>query len=424
MEGVWCVGEYMRFLHLADLHIGKRVNGFSMLEDQMYILNEILKLVEEYQTDAVLIAGDVYDKALPSAQAVQVLDQFISKLVELGQQVFISCGNHDSAERLAFGGDVLKRAGVYVTPVFSKIPEPIVLRDKWGEIGFYMLPFLRPSMVRTVLERENVKTGHKEEEYQDGAELQERAEQQGRADNQENAEHQEIASYQDALSAVMSRMEPPKERRNVLLAHQFLTGALQDDSEEFMVGGVENVDYELFTGFDYVALGHIHRAQKVGKDYIRYSGTPLKYSFSEASHKKSATLVEIEEKGKISIQELPLKPLRELRKLKGSYDELVSRENYVGTNTEDYLHITLTDEEEILDVMNKLRFIYPNMMKLEYDNTRTRTRQLIIPREKAVQKNPMDLFETFYEQQNNQKMTDAQRDFAQSILKQIQGGDV
>ena len=390
MEGMWCVGEYMRFLHLADLHIGKRVNGFSMLEDQMYILNEILKLVEEYQTDAVLIAGDVYDKALPSAQAVQVLDQFISKLVELGQQVFISCGNHDSAERLAFGGDVLKRAGVYVTPVFSKIPEPIVIQDKWGEIGFYMLPFLRPSMVRTLF----------------------------------SADDQEIASYQDALSAVMSRMKPPKERRNVLLAHQFLTGALQDDSEEFMVGGVENVDYELFTDFDYVALGHIHRAQKVGKDYIRYSGTPLKYSFSEAGHKKSATLVEIEEKGKISIQELPLKPLRELRKLKGSYDELVSRENYVGTNTEDYLHITLTDEEEILDVMNKLRFIYPNMMKLEYDNTRTRTRQLIIPREKAVQKNPMDLFETFYEQQNNQKMTDAQRDFAQSILKQIQGGDV
>ena len=390
MEGVWCVGEYMRFLHLADLHIGKRVNGFSMLEDQMYILNEILKLVEEYQTDAVLIAGDVYDKALPSAQAVQVLDQFISKLVELGQQVFISCGNHDSAERLAFGGDVMKKAGVYVAPVFSKIPEPIVIQDKWGEIGFYMLPFLRPSMVRTLF----------------------------------SADDQEIASYQDALSAVMSRMEPPKERRNVLLAHQFLTGALQDDSEEFMVGGVENVDYELFTGFDYVALGHIHRAQKVGKDYIRYSGTPLKYSFSEAGHKKSATLVEIEEKGKISIQELPLKPLRELRKLKGSYDELVSRENYVGTNTEDYLHITLTDEEEILDVMNKLRFIYPNMMKLEYDNTRTRTRQLIIPREKAVQKNPMDLFETFYEQQNNQKMTDAQRDFAQSILKQIQGGDV
>ena len=390
MEGVWCVGEYMRFLHLADLHIGKRVNGFSMLEDQMYILNEILKLVEEYQTDAVLIAGDVYDKALPSAQAVQVLDQFISKLVELGQQVFISCGNHDSAERLAFGGDVMKKAGVYLTPVFSKIPEPIVLQDRWGEIGFYMLPFLRPSMARTLF----------------------------------SADDQEIASYQDALSAVMSRMKPPKERRNVLLAHQFLTGALQDDSEEFMVGGVENVDYELFTDFDYVALGHIHRAQKVGKDYIRYSGTPLKYSFSEASHKKSATLVEIEEKGKISIQELPLKPLRELRKLKGSYDELVSRENYVGTNTEDYLHITLTDEEEILDVMNKLRFIYPNMMKLEYDNTRTRTRQLIIPREKAVQKNPMDLFETFYEQQNNQKMTDAQRDFAQSILKQIQGGDV
>ena len=390
----------MRFLHLAELHIGKRVNGFSMLDDQIYILNEILKLVEENQTDAVLIAGDVYDKALPSAQAVQVLDQFISKLVELGQQVFISSGNHDSAERLAFGCDVMKKAGVYVTPVFSTIPEPIVLQDTWGEIGFYMLPFLKPSMVRSVLERENVQPDHMEEE------------------------HQAITSYQDALASVMSRMQPPKERRNILLAHQFLTGAKQDDSEEFMVGGVENVDYELFADFDYVALGHIHRAQKVGKDYIRYSGTPLKYSFSEASHKKSVTLVEIEEKGNISIQELPLKPLRELRKLKGSYDELVSRENYVGTNTEDYLHITLTDEEEILDVMNKLRFIYPNMMKLEYDNTRTRMRQQIVPQERAVQKNPMELFETFYEQQNNQKMTEAQRDFAQNILNQIQGGNV
>jgi len=360
----------MRILHLADLHIGKRVNGFSMLEDQKYILNQILGIVKERQTEVVLIAGDVYDKAIPSAEAVEVFDDFLTKLVEAKQKVLLISGNHDSEERLAFASQVMKKSGVYFAPVFSGDIEKVTLQDEYGDIHFYMLPYRKPAKVVEVLEK--------------------------------------------LLNEKIDKTE-----RNILLAHQFLTGATPSESEEFSVGGIENIDAQMFEDFDYVALGHIHRAQQVGKEYIRYAGTPLKYSFSEVNHKKSVTIVEIKEKGNIEIELLPLKPLRDMRDLKGTYMELTARENYQDADTNDYVHITLTDEEDIIDVIAKLRVIYPNLMKLDYDNTRTRSRQNICMEEQVEQKSPMELFSDFYLQQNNQEMTKEQYEFAKQILEKI-----
>lgn len=360
----------MRILHLADLHIGKRVNGFSMLEDQKYILNQILGIVKERQTEVVLIAGDVYDKAIPSAEAVEVFDDFLTKLVEAKQKVLLISGNHDSEERLAFASQVMKKSGVYFAPVFSGDIEKVTLQDECGDIHFYMLPYRKPAKVVEVLEK--------------------------------------------LLNEKIDKTE-----RNILLAHQFLTGATPSESEEFSVGGIENIDAQMFEDFDYVALGHIHRAQQVGKEYIRYAGTPLKYSFSEVNHKKSVTIVEIKEKGTVLAELVTLKPLRDMRELKGTYIELTARESYQDTDTNDYVHITLTDEEDIIDVIAKLRFIYPNLMKLDYDNMRTRSRQNICMEEQVEQKSPMELFSDFYLQQNNQEMTKEQYEFAKQILEKI-----
>ena len=360
----------MRILHLADLHIGKRVNGFSMLEDQKYILNQILGIVKERQTEVVLIAGDVYDKAIPSAEAVEAFDDFLTKLVEAKQKVLLISGNHDSEERLAFASQVMKKSGVYFAPVFSGDIEKVTLQDECGDIHFYMLPYRKPAKVVEVLEK--------------------------------------------LLNEKIDKTE-----RNILHAHQFLTGATPSESEEFSVGGIENIDAQMFEDFDYVALGHIHRAQQVGKEYIRYAGTPLKYSFSEVNHKKSVTIVEIKEKGTVLAELVTLKPLRDMRDLKGTYMELTARENYQDTDTNDYVHITLTDEEDIIDVIAKLRIIYPNLMKLNYDNTRTRSRQNICMEEQVEQKSPMELFSDFYLQQNNQEMTKEQNEFAKQILEKI-----
>jgi len=381
----------MRILHLADLHIGKRVNGFSMLEDQKYILNQILGIVKERQTEVVLIAGDVYDKAIPSAEAVEVFDDFLTKLVEAKQKVLLISGNHDSEERLAFASQVMKKSGVYFAPVFSGNIEKVTLQDECGNIHFYMLPYMKPTKAV-----ENLK----------------------KLLNESDATTLESATTSKRLTNNECE-KINKTERNILLAHQFLTGATPSESEEFSVGGIENIDAQMFEDFDYVALGHIHRAQQVGKEYIRYAGTPLKYSFSEVNHKKSVTIVEIKEKGTVLAELVTLKPLRDMRELKGTYIELTARENYQDADTNDYVHITLTDEEDIIDVIAKLRFIYPNLMKLDYDNTRTRSRQNICMEEQVEQKSPMELFSDFYLQQNNQEMTKEQYEFAKQILEKI-----
>ena len=376
----------MRFLHTADLHIGKRVNEFSMLEDQEYILRQILKTADKEQVEAVLIAGDVYDKQVPSAEAVRLFDWFLTQLNSRKLPVFVIGGNHDSVERLSFGAQIMEESGVYLTQSYDGKVVPVRLEDEYGPVNLWMLPFLKPAMVKRFFPE------------------------------------QEIVTYQDALETVIGHMELNREERNLLIAHQFVTGAVtggSEDSVEVFVGGVENVDASVFADFDYVALGHIHRAQSAGGEQIRYSGTPLKYSFSEIRHEKSVTIAELKEKGSLTVHQEPLKPLHDMREIRGSYEELVLRENYQGTDLEDYLHVILTDENDIPDVIGRLRSIYPNIMKLDYDNQRTRRNQELMKEEAAVEQSPMELLGQFFLQQNNQEMSQEQTEYARTLMETI-----
>ncbi len=378
----------MKLIHLSDLHLGKRVNGFSMIEEQEYILNEILHIVKEEQPDGILIAGDVYDKSVPSAEAVTLFDHFLAALSELKQKAFIISGNHDSAERLAFGASLMQHSGIYFSQVYSGHITPITLEDTYGAVKLWLLPFLKPANVRRFFPDQTLET------------------------------------YTDALAAAINEMDIDTAQRNVLITHQFVTGAVCCDSEERSVGGTDNVDAAVFDPFDYVALGHIHGPQRVCRDTIRYCGSPLKYSFSEANHKKSVTIVEFEEKGTIALRTIPLIPKRDLREIKGTYAELTERAFYHGTSlNEDYLHITLTDEEDVPDAITKLRIIYPYLMKLDYDNCRTRSDRAVTATEDAENKSPLELFSAFYEMQNNQPMSEAQTSFLSALITEIWEGE-
>ena len=325
----------MKFLHLSDLHIGKRVYGFSMLEDQSYILSRILEIAALEKPDGVILAGDIYDKAVPSAEAVRLMDEFLTALAREGIRIFMVSGNHDSPERIAFGSELMKKNEVYVSPVYDGRISHITMEDEYGAVTVWLLPFIKPAIVRHVFPE------------------------------------QEIETYQDAVRTVLQHIHIDTAERNILVAHQFVTGAARCESEELFVGGIDNVDASLFDRFDYTALGHIHSPQQIGRPEVCYCGTPLKYSFSEAGQVKTVTVLELYEKGVTKLRRIPLVPLRDMRKLRGSYMEVTDRSFYINSNTEDYLQITLTDEEDIPDGMLKLRAIYPNLMRLEYDNKRT-----------------------------------------------------
>ncbi len=379
----------MKILHLSDLHLGKRVNGFSMLDDQKYILNQILNITDEQQPQVVLIAGDVYDKSVPSAEAVEMLDQFLCDLAGRNLQVFMIGGNHDSAERLAFASRLIEYSGVHIARVYDGNVQPVSLNDEYGIVNFYMMPFVKPIHVKTC--------------FPDAT----------------------VDSYTDALTVAVQQMNVLEDERNVLVAHQFVTGTkgvegvLRSESEDVSVGGLDNVDASAFASFDYVALGHIHSPQFIdGHNHIRYCGTPLKYSFSEVNHKKSVTMVEMGKKGELTISTLPLKPLHDLRKIRGSYEELVDRKNYIGTPVEDYLHVTLTNEQDVIDAIGKLRTIYPNIMQLEYDNARTRAIGNPITAA-SVEKQPSELFEDFFLQTNGREMSDEQKEFMNNMINKI-----
>ena len=373
----------LRFAHLSDLHLGKRVCEFSMLEDQKYILEQILALLDAHPVDGVLLAGDLYDKPVPPAEAVRLLDWFLTQLAARGLPVFAISGNHDSADRVAFGSALLETSRVYVSPVFSGAPQPIPLQDAHGTVDVYLLPFLKPAMVRHV--------------WPDAP----------------------IESYNDALACVLDHCSPDPARRSVLVAHQFVAGAASCESEEPSVGGIDWVDAALFDKFDYVALGHLHSPQKVGRDTLRYCGTPLKYSFSEAHQHKSITFVDLGEKGCVDISTAPLTPLHDLREVRGSYLELTDRRTYEGTATDDYLHITLTDEQDVPDALAKLRLIYPNLMRLDYDNLRTRTQADLDAPAQTEQKTPLEHFAAFYALQNNQPLSAEQAAFCQQLIETL-----
>lgn len=375
----------MKLMHLSDIHLGKRVNEYSMLEDQEIILKKILGIIDAEKPDGVMIAGDVYDKAIPSAEAVQLFDDFLVQLSKKKTEVFVISGNHDSPERIAFGSRLMDASGIHLSPVYDGSVTPFSMNDAYGTVNVYMLPFVKPAHVRRFC-----------------------------------AEGEEIVSYTDAMRHAIAQMHINTAERNVLITHQFVTGASRSESEEISVGGTDNVDASVFAPFDYVALGHIHSPQHCGVETIRYCGTPLKYSFSEAKDKKSVTIVELSEKGSVSIKTVDLVPEHDLVELKGTYEELVSKAFYENTTwRDDYTHITLTDEEDIPDAIGKLRQIYHRLMKLDYDNTRTRTNAEIGGAEMVESKSPLELFSELYSLQNNQPMSEEQTAFMQNLIEKI-----
>lgn len=378
----------MKFMHLSDLHLGKRINEFSMLEDQEYILKKILQIIDETSVDSILIAGDIYDKPVPSAEAVQLCDDFLYELSRRRLQVFVISGNHDSPERIAFGSRLMDRSGIHMSPVYQGVVERIRVDDEYGAVNVYMLPFVKPALVRRFYQEE------------------------------------EIDTYTQAVEVVVRDMQVQQEQRNIIVAHQFVTGAWRSDSEEISVGGLDNVDASVFVPFDYVALGHIHGSQKIGRDTVRYCGTPLKYSFSEANHTKSVTIVTMKEKGEIEVDTVPLTPKHDLREIRGSYMEITAKSFYEGTETDDYMHITLTDEEDIPDAIGRLRVIYPNLMKLDYDNKRTRSGARCLDIDETEKKTPMELFAEFYEKQNNQSLSEIQKNYVKELMERIWEGEL
>lgn len=374
----------MKFIHISDLHLGKRFKETSLIEDQQEILRQILDIVDAEKPTGVLVAGDVYDKSMPGTEAVSLFDFFLAELARRWLEVFVISGNHDSAERIAFGSKIMDRVGIHLSPAYDGKITPATLKDEMGEVDVYMLPFIKPSHVRKF--------------YEDG----------------------DINSYTDAVRVAVDKMNIDKSKRNVLVTHQFVTGASRSESEE-SVGGTDNVDASVFEDFDYVALGHLHSPQFCGGQKIRYSGTPLKYSFSEADDVKSVTVVTLGKKGENpEIKTIALKPVRDMRRIRGTFDELINARE----TTEDYVQITLTDEDEIPNAMIRLQAIYKNALELKYDNTRTRADATVFGAEDAQNKTPFELFAEFYSDRNNREMSEIQKTYIKNLIEQIEEEEV
>lgn len=378
----------MKFMHLSDLHLGKRVNGYSMIEDQKYIINNILEIMDNENIQSVIIAGDVYDKSVPPVDAVELFNDFLEELENRNLYVFVISGNHDSPERIAFGNSFMRKSKIFFSPVYNGEINEIELNDEYGKINIWMLPFIKPLNVRKVYEDKVINT------------------------------------YNDAVKTVIDNLKIDTNERNIMITHQFVTGAERTDSEEISVGGSDNIDVSNFDKFDYTALGHIHRPQNCKSERVRYSGTPLKYSFSEAKDKKSATIIDIKKKNNVSIKTVPFKPLRDMVEIKGKYNDIMRLDFYKDTSyREDYMHIILTDEEDIPDVITKLRAVYHNIMKVDYDNMRTRTSNKIKEIEHIESFSPFELFSDFYKQQNNQSMNEEQNNYIKNTIEEIWGND-
>ena len=376
----------MKILHTSDLHIGKRVSEYSMLDEQKFILDEILDIAQAEQPDAIILAGDIYDKSIPSAEAVSLFDDFLVGLAKLGKAIFIISGNHDSPERISFASRIMEVSKVYLSPVYDGTISPVILHDGETEVAFYMLPFIKPSVVLHYAE-----------------------------------EGTEIKTYDDAMRYVISKMDIDKSRRNILIAHQYVTGAERSESEDIVIGGLDSVDASAFDSFDYVALGHLHRPQYCGRETIRYSGTPLKYSISEVNDKKSVSIIEIKSDEAPIVKEHALTPLHEWYDLRGTYDQLTAKDYYDGKGYQEaYVRITLTDEDDIPDGKRKLRTIYHRLTDLSYDNKRTRAGLTNIGKPLNVNElNPAQLFGELFEKQNGQPLSDKQSEYVDGLIDQV-----
>ena len=383
----------MRFIHLADLHIGKRVNGFPMLEDQRYILEQILERTKESAADAVIIAGDIYDKPVPSAEAVDLFDDFLVGLTKLGVMVFLISGNHDSAERISYAGRLLRESQVYISPRFDGTIHPISVSDDYGIVNVYLIPYIHPSLVRNAWPEEK------------------------------------IGSYDDAMRVLLEKSGADPNARNLAVVHQFVTAGGQSpeetDSEEKHVGGLDKVDASAFDAFDYVALGHLTGPQRICRDTIRYAGSPLKYSFSEEKQNKSITLAELKEKGKVTYDLLPLEAKRDLRTVRGTFEEVTSPEFTARRKGDDYYRVILTDENDVPNALSRLRRrFYENLMILEYDNARTSSDVRIEAEEGEEEKEPIEVLGDLYQMQNGREMSLLQKETAEKLIRRIWGEDI
>lgn len=374
----------MKILHLSDLHLGKRLNEVSLIEDQKHILQQVLSVVDAQMPDAVILAGDLYDRSVPPVEAVTLLDDFLVALAQRKTPMLAISGNHDSPERVSFGSRLMQAGGVHFAPVYDGAVQPVTLYDAHGPVDFFLLPFVRPAHVRRFFPEENIST------------------------------------FNDAVRCAIFHMPVDPARRSVLVAHQFVTGAQTCDSEELSLGGMENVDADAFAPFDYVALGHIHGPQRVTAEHIRYCGSPLKYSFSEVNHKKSVVIAELAQKGSLSVQLVPLAPLRDLKEIRGTLAQLTDEAFYRFLDCEAYIHATLTDEEMLPDAVGALRRVYPNLLKLTIDNRRTAENRAVGMAESAAQRTPAELFAELYEKQNNQPMTHEQRMYVDALLAALE----
>lgn len=375
----------MKLFHLSDLHIGKKVSKMSLLDEQRKILDDVVEAVRDHRPEGVILAGDIYDNTVPSAEAVALFDDFLVKLQGLGTKVFVISGNHDSPERIAFASRIMDRSGVHLSRVYDGTVEPVVLSGGDVEVAMHMLPFVKPATVRYFFSDEK------------------------------------IESYNDAVRVAVEHMSLDKSKVNVLVAHQYITDAERSDSEEVSVGGLENVDSSVFDAFDYVALGHLHRPQSCGRDTVRYSGSPLKYSFSEVKDRKSITVVDVKGKGDVRVDTIPLVPAHDWHDLRGTYDELAAKSFWDGTPyCEDFVRITLTDEEDVPDAVGKLRSIYHNLMELQYDNTRTRSGYTSVGGASDVErKSPLEIFAELYAKQNGKPMSEDQEGFVTKLVESI-----
>lgn len=373
----------MKILHLADLHIGKIIYEQSLLEDQEYMLKQIEKIIEKEKIEAVLISGDIYDRSIPPADAVEVLDKFLNNLIKiLKVKVFIISGNHDSKERLNFGSKIFENDGLYIQTTYNGKIRKVELDEK---INIYMLPFIKPIELRQYFENEKIET------------------------------------YNDAIKNIIENEKLDKTKINILMAHQFVTSGTTNpetcESETINVGGLDNVDASNFSEFDYVALGHIHGPQKIGEEKIRYSGTMLKYSFSEVNHHKSVVIIEIKN-GKVDFKLEPLIPLRDMRKIQGPIEELVKKENYEGTNQQDYIKAIITNEEAIYDAIGQIRKIYPNTLSLDILNSKSYNSDMNIENfEKIKEKSEFELFNDFYEFQNSVRLDEEQSEIIKKVIE-------
>ncbi|MCH4208193.1 MAG: exonuclease SbcCD subunit D [Solobacterium sp.] len=376
----------MRLAHLADLHLGKSVNNYSMIEDQRYILNQIVQILKEKQIDAVLIAGDVYDRPVPPAEAVSLLNDFLNQLSELNMEVFMIAGNHDSGDRLSFASDLLDHLKIHIAGTYEGTVGCVTLQDQYGPVHVYSVPFIRPSAVNRTIESETDKVG----------------------------------TFTEAMRYVLKDLSVEPKDRNLLIAHQFVTGAAVDEngSEQLEVGGLDQIDASVFKPFDYTALGHIHRPQNVVSEAIRYSGSPLAYSFAESNQIKAVTILDLKEKGTVEFEYAELKPMRKMEEIHGLFAEVMC-ETCIAEHANSYLRIVLNDEQDIPDAVTRLKVQYPYLMRLDYDNVRTRSETIVSAAEAVESKSPQELFEAFYELQNGMPMSDEQKKLAAEEIQTV-----